>query len=93
MILKKEFIKGVFITFILFLNFAVYSQGFNQTQMSQIEVDNLSDKQVVAYRDRIKEEGYTLDQALSIAKTKGMSELQVQKLKAKNKPPHNTWTP
>ena len=76
-------IKTVLTVLILFAYSTVYSQDLSKTQMSQIEVDNLTDKQVANYRNKIKKEGYTLDQALTLAKTRGMSELQVQKLRAR----------
>ncbi len=53
------------------------------TQLNNLEVDSLSDKQVASYRDKIKNQGYTLEQALVIAKTKGMSEIQADKLKTR----------
>lgn len=77
--LKKELLKFVLVALMLFLGTTIYAQG----EMSQVQVDNLSDKQVEAYRDRVKKEGYTIDQALAIAKTRGMSELQAQKLKTR----------
>lgn len=72
--------KVFFILFISFYTFVTYSQD---VQLNNVDVDNLSDRQVTNYRDKIKKEGYTLEQGLAIAKTKGMSELQVQKLQAR----------
>ncbi|OCK43081.1 hypothetical protein BA195_09340 [Tenacibaculum soleae] len=79
---RKEVLKSVFIVLFVFASFTNYAQSIQQ-QMNTIEVDNLSDEQVANYRDKIKKEGYTLEQALSIAKTRGMSELQAQKLQAR----------
>lgn len=82
MLLKKGFFKVVVVAFTLFLGGNSFAQNV-QEQMSQVQVDDLTDKQVAAYRDRIKKEGYTIEQALSIAKTRGMSELEIQKLKTR----------
>ncbi|WP_370402904.1 SLBB domain-containing protein, partial [Tenacibaculum dicentrarchi] len=73
-------IKVVFILFISFFSMVTYAQS---TQLNNLEVDSLSDKQVASYRDKIKNQGYTLEQALVIAKTKGMSEIQADKLKTR----------
>ncbi|CAL2077193.1 SLBB domain-containing protein [Tenacibaculum dicentrarchi] len=73
-------IKVVFILFITFFSMVTYAQS---TQLNNLEVDSLSDKQVASYRDKIKNQGYTLEQALVIAKTKGMSEIQADKLKTR----------
>ncbi|WCC47585.1 SLBB domain-containing protein [Tenacibaculum finnmarkense] len=80
--LKKELMKVVCMLFILFASIVTYGQA-TQSQLNNIEVDNLSDKQVASYRDKSKKQGYTLEQALVMAKTKGMSELQAQKLKTR----------
>ncbi|WP_418645853.1 SLBB domain-containing protein [Tenacibaculum insulae] len=77
--MKKELFKSILVALMLFLGTTIYAQG----EMSKVQVDSLSDKQVEAYRDRIKKEGYTVEQALAIAKTRGMSELQAQKLKTR----------
>ena len=81
-IVGKEVFKSVFIVLIMFVSFTNHAQGIQQ-KMNTIEVDNLSDEQVANYSSKIKEEGYTLEQALAIAKTKGMSEIQAQKLKTR----------
>ncbi|WP_233883722.1 SLBB domain-containing protein [Tenacibaculum piscium] len=74
--------KVVFILFISLFSTVTYAQA-TQSQLNTVEVDNLSDKQVASYRDKIKKQGYTLEQALVMAKTKGMSEVQAQKLKTR----------
>ncbi|WBX74129.1 hypothetical protein PG913_02555 [Tenacibaculum pacificus] len=79
---KKEIIKAVFIIFLSFFSFVVSAQGVS-SQLNNIQVDNLSDKQVVSYRDKIKQQGYTLEQALVMAKSKGMPEIEAQKLKTR----------
>lgn len=83
MMLKKINIKFSLIFLLIILSVINISAQNMQSEMSQIEVDDLSDKQVANYRDKIKDEGYTLGQALSIAKTRGMSELQAQKLQVR----------
>ncbi len=80
MLLKRVLLQIFLATFLVVASVEGQAQDI-QSQMSQIEVDNLSDDQVTKYWEKIKQEGYTLDQALAIAKTRGMSELQAQKLR------------
>lgn len=81
--LKKINIKVSLIFLLIILSISNINAQNMQSEMSQIEVDDLSDKQVANYWDKIKKEGYTLEQALSIAKTRGMSEMQAQKLETR----------
>ena len=83
MMLKKINIKISLIFLLIILSVNNINAQNMQSEMSQIEVDDLSDKQVANYWDKAKKEGYTLEQALSIAKTRGMSELQAQKLQVR----------
>ncbi len=81
-IIGKKLLKSILMVFIMFASYTNYAQG-TQQQLSTVEVDSLSDEQVAGYRDKIKEEGYTVAQALAIAKTRGMSEIQAQKLQTR----------
>ena len=81
MILKKINILLIFLLFSLSIN-RIKAQDI-QGNLNEVEVDNLSEKQVASYWNKIKKEGYTLEQALAIAKTRGMSELQAQKLQTR----------
>ena len=60
---------------LLFTIVGSYSQ-----EISNIDVDSLSDEKIASYVQTVKSKGYTVVQAISIAKTRGMSELQAQKL-------------
>lgn len=73
------------VVILLLLSFCINTIKAQEIQgnLNQIEVDNLSDKEVTSYWNKIKEEGYTLEQGLSLAKTRGMSELQAQKLQTR----------
>ncbi|CAM1333951.1 SLBB domain-containing protein [Tenacibaculum aestuariivivum] len=81
MTLKNINILSIFML-LVFSFTSVNSQNI-QLQLANTDVDNLSDQQVVSYRDEIKKQGYTLEQALVMSKSKGMSELQAQKLQAR----------
>ena len=81
--LEKVNFKVVLLFVLLVLNANTFSAQGISAQLSQVEVDNLTDEQVASYSSRIKSEGYTIEQALAIAKTRGMSEIQAQKLKAR----------
>ncbi len=56
------------------------AQISSQTQLSSVNVDNLSDSQIQSYWGKAKDKGYTVNQIGLIAKTKGMSESQILKL-------------
>lgn len=81
--LEKVNFKVVLLFVLVVLSANTFSAQGISAQLNQVEVDNLSDEQVASYSSRIKKEGYTIDQALAIAKTRGMSEIQAQKLKAR----------
>lgn len=57
--------------------------GSYAQDISKINVDSLSDEKIASYVQTVKSKGYTVEQAVSIAKTRGMSELQAQKLLAR----------
>ena len=52
-----------------------------ESQLSSINVDNLSDQQILRYWNKAKEQGYTIDQLEVLAKAKGMPATQIAKLK------------
>lgn len=57
------------------------AQTISQSQLSSINIDDLSDAQIQSYWDKAKSQGYTIDQIEILAKTKGMSDVQIMKLK------------
>lgn len=71
--------KHVTIFFLTLLS--VLSIEINAQQINQVDIDNLSDKQIQAYWQRVQEQGYTLEQIEIYAKSQGMSSVQVMKLK------------
>ena len=74
---RVSFVKFFLISVFNLITIIGYAQ--NVGDLSKVEVDNLSDMQITSYVERIKKEGYTIEQAVSIAKTRGMSEVQAQK--------------
>lgn len=59
----------------------ISAQSFDKSQLSKIEVDQLSDEQIQLYWDKAKAEGYSMDQLEVIAKANGMPSYQFSKLK------------
>jgi len=57
------------------------AQTITQSQLSSINIDNLSDAQIQSYWEKAKSQGYTIDQIDVLAKAKGMSDSQIMKLK------------
>ncbi|MDO5608761.1 MAG: SLBB domain-containing protein [Capnocytophaga sp.] len=50
-------------------------------QISNMNVDNLSDEQIRTYWNKAQQEGYTLDQVITMAQSRGMSSMQAMKLR------------
>lgn len=71
--------KHITIFFLTLLS--VLSIEINAQQINQVDIDNLSDKQIQAYWQRAQEQGYTLGQIEIYAKSQGMSSVQIMKLK------------
>jgi len=57
------------------------AQNISQAQMTNINIDELSDEQIATYWNKAKSEGYTLNQLEVMAKAKGMPASQISKLK------------
>ena len=57
------------------------AQEISASQLSKVDIDNLSDEQISGYWNKAKAEGYTLEQLEVIATSRGMSATQFSKLK------------
>ncbi len=69
-----------------FLLISQYSQAQTSPKLqnlSNVEVDDLSDAQIQAYIEKAKANGLTIEQFESAALARGMSKVQVEKLKAR----------
>lgn len=62
-----------------FLSFSSYSQNINDLQ--KVDVDDLSDGQIEAYVKRAQDSGLTMDQLELLARQRGMSSIQISKLR------------
>ncbi|SMD34321.1 protein involved in polysaccharide export, contains SLBB domain of the beta-grasp fold [Reichenbachiella faecimaris] len=58
-------------------------QELNVNNIASINIDDLSDAQIQKFITKVEESGYTEDQLIMMAKSRGMSELQIQKLRAR----------
>jgi len=76
----KYWILSALIIVSIFNTTTNYAQ-VSQSQLNTINIDNLSDKQIQAYWEKAKSQGYTIDQIEVLAKAKGMSASQIMKLK------------
>ena len=54
---------------------------YNNVDITTVNVDNLSDAQIKNYWDRAQAQGYSLDQFIALARSRGMQETQVMKLR------------
>ena len=57
------------------------NQQYNNVDITTVNIDNLTDGQIKTYWDRAQAQGYTLDQFLALARSRGMQEAQVMKLR------------
>lgn len=79
--MPARFLRLLSITLICFASVAV-GQDLN-SDLSKINVDNLSDAQVQQFLTKAEESGMTLEQLELLAQQKGMSSLQTSKLRAR----------
>lgn len=93
--------KGLYLTcfLLLLLNVnEVYSQSFMGRDLKTINVDELSDDDILKYMKQAESSGYTEQQLEAIARQQGMSESQISKLRRrveqlKNQLPQQNATP
>lgn len=76
-----KFLRLISVLLILFVH-NIYGQDLN-SDLSKINVDNLSDSQVRQFLAKAEESGMTLQQLELAAQQKGMSSLQISKLRAR----------
>jgi nucleoside diphosphate kinase len=80
---NMRFIKSLFtILILLTFSFSVYAQDpLGGRDLSNLKVDALSENQISAIQQRLKQSGLTIDQLQSQAIAKGMSTEEFSKLK------------
>lgn len=72
------------LAFILFAQDNTLGQDIPDIQnIGNVEIDNLSDDQIQKFIDKVEASGYTEDQLIILAKSRGMSETQIQKLRSR----------
>jgi nucleoside diphosphate kinase len=78
-----RFIKSFFtLVILLTFSFSIYAQDpFGGRDLSTLKVDALSDNQITAIQQKLKQSGFTIDQVESQAIAKGMSPAEFAKLK------------
>ena len=57
------------------------NQQYNNVDVTTVNIDNLTDGQIKTYWDRAQAQGYSLDQFIALARSRGMQETQVMKLR------------
>jgi len=77
----KYWILTILLVFAVLNTQQVSAQEIFPSQLSKIDVDNMSDEQISSYWEKAKGQGYSLDQLEVIAASKGMSASQVSKLR------------
>jgi protein involved in polysaccharide export with SLBB domain len=80
---NMRFIKSLFtVVILLAFSFSVYAQDpLGGRDLSTLKVDALSDNQITAIQQKLKQSGLTIDQVESQAIAKGMSPAEFSKLK------------
>ena len=78
--------KSIILPFLLAVSILIIAPAFIQAQelninnLSSVNVDDLSDEQIQKFIDKVEASGYGQDQLIMMAKSRGMSEIQIQKL-------------
>ncbi|WP_286755073.1 SLBB domain-containing protein [Roseivirga sp. UBA838] len=74
----------IFISFVLLLQ-VVSNEGFSQSLMGKdlktINIDDLTDEEILSYMRQVESSGYTEQQLEALARQRGMSESQIAKLR------------
>ncbi len=77
----KFYMRKIFLLlFIAITSIAANAQQLLQTDLRQIDVDKLSDDEIIYYYNRMQQAGVSLDQAMQIAASRGMSKDELDKL-------------
>ncbi len=80
--IRKNILLGLFnLILILSSGFLTYGQNIDSNNIENIDVDSLSDDQIRVYWEQAQKEGYTLDELGIIAAGRGMSQVEIAKLK------------
>lgn len=77
----KYWILAFLLTFSLWNGPHVIAQNVSAKQMANVNIDDLSDEQILDYWERAQKEGYNMEQLEVLAKARGISEVQIAKLK------------
>ncbi|SNS55639.1 protein involved in polysaccharide export, contains SLBB domain of the beta-grasp fold [Ekhidna lutea] len=77
-----KLLKYCLIVFSISFGNLVNAQGLD-SDLKSIEIDQLSDGQIQQFLDKAKESGMTLDQLEIVAKQRGMSSIQLSKLRSR----------
>jgi protein involved in polysaccharide export with SLBB domain len=75
----KTFTLLIFV--VIFSIQQVYTQDINTNQLNTLNIDELSDEQISIYWDKVKAEGYSLEQLEVVLQSRGMSFSLISKLK------------
>ncbi|WP_247649213.1 SLBB domain-containing protein [Lutibacter sp. B1] len=78
----KQWIMALLLMLAIF-NIQEATAQVSASQMAAIDIDSMSDEQILTYWNKAKAEGYTLEQLEVLAKSKGMSAVQFSKLKSR----------
>lgn len=81
----KYWILALLLTFSIWNGQHIVAQNVSAKQMANVNVDDLSDDQILEYWERAQKEGYTLEQLEILAKARGISGVQITKLKRRIK--------
>ncbi|WP_119845272.1 SLBB domain-containing protein [Reichenbachiella sp. MSK19-1] len=77
----RHLVCMLLIATVFFLSNDTLAQSPSLQNISSVNVDDLSDEQIKQFIGKAESSGYSEDQLMMMAKTRGMSELQIQKLR------------
>jgi protein involved in polysaccharide export with SLBB domain len=73
--------RVIWCIFLLLSYMAAFSQDLNQQDLSKIDIDAISDKDILYYYNRLQEAGIPFEQAAQVAQAKGMPASEIAKLR------------
>ena len=82
---KYQFLKILLTVIIIFFGVSVFSQetSLNQSDLSKVQVDQLTDDQIKSFVQRAEQTGMTEQQLESAALARGMQPSEIEKLRTR----------
>jgi protein involved in polysaccharide export with SLBB domain len=78
--MSRTFFRILFVVSFLTLSVGAFAQSLSTTDLSTVKVDNLTDEQIQQFKAKADASGMSYDQLVIMARSRGMNEVEIQKL-------------